>query len=160
MQLSSLSSISSHRNCVEKKHPLVLLALAFLLVIASKEVVWAFLIVKRLLRKGDDCPSHLSASAIRWDSIKPLVSFFSLKLLDREIFLSIPHLLPGTWIMSGTAGDFSSFRTRCCAAVTTAVTKRWAVRMKKTTGKCLSLCMGLMEYPNADKTCCYLVGLG
>lgn len=77
------------------------------------------------------CPSHLSASEIRWDSIKPLVSFFSLNLLDTEMFLSIPYLLPDTWMMSGTAGDLSSLRTQCCAAVTTAVTNRWAVRMKK-----------------------------
>lgn len=88
------------------------------------------------------CPSSLSASAIRWDSIKPFSSFFSLNLFDREIFLRVPHLFPDTW-------DLPSLRTCCCAPVTT-------VRMRKTTGKCLSLCVGLMEHPNADKFCCSL----
>lgn len=43
------------------------------------------------LESGGQSPvlsRSLSASAVRWDSLKSLVSFFSLNLLDGEIFLS------------------------------------------------------------------------
>lgn len=95
-----------------------------LLVSCIKRLYRVFLLVKRPLDKeglvinywtwsqGDSpqnchmafgCPTYPSA-LIRWDSITPFSWSFSLNHLDREIFLSMPHLSAKTY-MSGTVGD-------------------------------------------------------
>lgn len=67
---------------------------------------------------------------MKWDSVMPFSCPFPLNHLDKEIFLNMPHLLPNTYIMSGTVGDLYSLRTLCCVTVITAVTNMWRVKIK------------------------------